>query len=188
MLSSNLFATAIYCLWLLFFQAAIDRDLPMYNVNPDITVNNPQGGCWYMPGLLAKRYEAMGGRVTYFGKPHKVYFGLIDPPRCTYIIQSRSSLHRTKPVRDTPRIVVLLFPRAFLAFVSPRPVLSYPSHPLLLLCLSSPQTGTVSTPGALRDRRGEDGPGQGEGGACKFHALLTLPCVGSTPKLRCSRF
>ena len=44
----------------------------MYNVNPDITVNNPQGGLWYMPGLLAKRYEAMGGRVTYFGKPHKV--------------------------------------------------------------------------------------------------------------------
>jgi len=44
----------------------------MYNVNPDITVNNPQGGRWYMPGLLAKRYEAMGGRVTYFGKPHKV--------------------------------------------------------------------------------------------------------------------
>lgn len=45
----------------------------MYNVNPDITVNNPQGGLWYMPGLLAKRYEAMGGRVTYFGKPHKVH-------------------------------------------------------------------------------------------------------------------
>lgn len=44
----------------------------MYNVNPDITVNNPEGGTWYMPGLLAKRYEAMGGRVTYFGKPHKV--------------------------------------------------------------------------------------------------------------------
>lgn len=44
----------------------------MYNVNPDITVNNPEGGLWYMPGLLAKRYEAMGGHVTYFGKPHKV--------------------------------------------------------------------------------------------------------------------
>eukprot|EP00752_Nemacystus_decipiens_P006485 g5839.t1 len=56
------------------FQAAIDRDLPMYNVNPDITVNNPQGGLWYMPGLLAKRYEAMGGRVTYFGKPHKEHY------------------------------------------------------------------------------------------------------------------
>lgn len=55
-----------------YYQAAIDRDLPMYNVNPDITVNNPQGGLWHMPGLLAKRYEAMGGRVTYFGKPHKV--------------------------------------------------------------------------------------------------------------------
>ncbi|CAM9204209.1 unnamed protein product [Ectocarpus sp. 6 AP-2014] len=56
------------------FQAAIERDLPMYNVNPDITVNNPQGGLWHMPGLLAKRYEAMGGRVTYFGKPHKEHY------------------------------------------------------------------------------------------------------------------
>lgn len=66
-------------------QAAIDRDLPMYNVNPDITVNNPQGGLWHMPGLLAKRYEAMGGRVTYFGKPHKV----------TSIISTCSSDKRT---------------------------------------------------------------------------------------------
>lgn len=44
----------------------------MYNVNPDITVNNPQGGRWFMPGLLAKKYEDMGGEVLYFGKPHKV--------------------------------------------------------------------------------------------------------------------
>lgn len=44
----------------------------MYNVNPDITVNNPGGGLWHMPGLLAKRYEVMGGKVTYFGKPYKV--------------------------------------------------------------------------------------------------------------------
>lgn len=53
-------------------QIAIDRGLPMYNVNPDITVNNPQGGRWFMPGLLSKNYEAMGGVVHYFGKPHKV--------------------------------------------------------------------------------------------------------------------
>lgn len=44
----------------------------MYNVNPDITVNNPQGGRWFMPGLLSKKYEDMGGVVHYFGKPHKV--------------------------------------------------------------------------------------------------------------------
>lgn len=44
----------------------------MYNVNPDFTVNNAQGGQWYMPGLISKTYEDMGGRVLYFGKPHKV--------------------------------------------------------------------------------------------------------------------
>lgn len=53
-------------------QAAIDRNLPMYNVNPDITVKNPEGGIWHMPGLLSKKYEEMGGRVEYFGKPYKV--------------------------------------------------------------------------------------------------------------------
>lgn len=47
----------------------------MYNLNPDITVNNPQGGHWFMPGLLSRRYEEMGGRVHYFGKPHKVMVG-----------------------------------------------------------------------------------------------------------------
>lgn len=54
------------------FQAAVERDLPMYNVNPDITVNNAQGGQWFMPGLLSRRYEELGGRVLYFGKPYKV--------------------------------------------------------------------------------------------------------------------
>lgn len=44
----------------------------MYNTNPDITVNNPRGGVWHMPGLMSKKYEEMGGRVQYFGKPHKV--------------------------------------------------------------------------------------------------------------------
>lgn len=53
-------------------QVAVDRGLPMYNVNPDFTVNNAQGGQWYMPGLISKKYEDMGGRVFYFGKPHKV--------------------------------------------------------------------------------------------------------------------
>lgn len=56
------------------FQVAIDRGLPMYNVNPDITVNNPQGGRWFMPGLLSKKYEDMGGVVQYFGKPHKEHY------------------------------------------------------------------------------------------------------------------
>lgn len=79
-------------------QAAIDRSLPMYNVNPDITVNNPQGGLWYMPGLLAQRYEAMGGQVTYFGKPHKVISISISISRHSHSVSPLDNHFTVKPV------------------------------------------------------------------------------------------
>ncbi|CAM9783849.1 unnamed protein product, partial [Phaeothamnion confervicola] len=38
---------------------ALRRGLPMLNLNPDIRVNNPDGGLLYMPGLIAEAYEQM---------------------------------------------------------------------------------------------------------------------------------
>lgn len=138
---------------LLYFQAAIDRDLQMYNVNPDITVNNPQGGLWYMPGLLAKRYEAMGGRVTYFGKPHKVvalFFGH-DPTSAKIVFR------RNHEIRRVCGLDASLLP---------------PLSPAVFFALSIAVNLHFFSSGSLRDRRGEDGPGQGQGGACAFRAFF----------------
>ena len=50
-------------------QAATTRDLPMICVNPDLLVIRlgVQEPC---AGALAARYEAIGGRVRYYGKPY----------------------------------------------------------------------------------------------------------------------
>lgn len=50
-------------------EAARARDLPMVCANPDKLAPSPRGFV-ESPGLLAARYEAMGGRVLYVGKPH----------------------------------------------------------------------------------------------------------------------
>lgn len=56
-------------------QAAAGRDLPMICVNPDLLVIRlgQQEPC---AGALAARYEAIGGRVRYFGKPHPEIYAL----------------------------------------------------------------------------------------------------------------
>lgn len=56
-------------------QAAVGRDLPMICVNPDLMVIRlgVQEPC---AGALAARYEALGGRVRYFGKPHPEVYDL----------------------------------------------------------------------------------------------------------------
>ena len=56
-------------------QAAAARDLPMICVNPDLLVIRlgRQEPC---AGALAARYEAIGGRVHYFGKPHPEVYAL----------------------------------------------------------------------------------------------------------------
>ncbi|MGB0718829.1 MAG: TIGR01459 family HAD-type hydrolase [Bdellovibrionales bacterium] len=48
---------------------AADRGLPMICANPDLVVNigDTQHEC---AGTFAAQYAAMGGRVTYYGKPH----------------------------------------------------------------------------------------------------------------------
>lgn len=56
-------------------QAAAARDLPMICVNPDLVVIRlgVQEPC---AGALAARYEELGGRVHYFGKPHPEVYDL----------------------------------------------------------------------------------------------------------------
>ncbi len=56
-------------------QAAAARDLPMICVNPDLLVIRlgVQEPC---AGALAARYEALGGRVRYFGKPYMDVYDL----------------------------------------------------------------------------------------------------------------
>lgn len=50
------------------------RGLPMLCANPDFYVTLPSGERGHMPGLVARRYEELGGTVTYFGKPHTPAF------------------------------------------------------------------------------------------------------------------
>ncbi|NSX53533.1 TIGR01459 family HAD-type hydrolase [Parasulfitobacter algicola] len=54
--------------------ASLDRNLPFYCSNPDLTA--PRGGGTYVtsPGALAERYKQMGGIVHLFGKPHRPIF------------------------------------------------------------------------------------------------------------------
>lgn len=46
------------------------RGLPMLCANPDIIVDRGETRLW-CAGALAKAYEAAGGAVTWFGKPHR---------------------------------------------------------------------------------------------------------------------
>jgi HAD superfamily hydrolase (TIGR01459 family) len=54
-------------------QAGIRRGLPMICANPDIVRVSPQGTV-AAPGALARRYEELGGRVYYHGKPYPAIY------------------------------------------------------------------------------------------------------------------
>ena len=62
-------------------QAAAARDLPMICVNPDLLVIRlgVQEPC---AGALAARYEELGGRVRYFGKPYPDVYDLALSKLC----------------------------------------------------------------------------------------------------------
>ncbi len=49
---------------------AAARDLPMICANPDFVSVAPDGSLAICPGMTARRYEELGGRVDYRGKPH----------------------------------------------------------------------------------------------------------------------
>ena len=55
-------------------QAGVARRLPMMCANPDLARFAPQG-LIEAAGKLAQRYEALGGRVFYHGKPHPPIYG-----------------------------------------------------------------------------------------------------------------
>ena len=61
------------------FQQALEFEIPLICSNPDKT--SPRAERFVMsPGALADRYEAMGGEVTWYGKPHTPVFEAIK--RC----------------------------------------------------------------------------------------------------------
>jgi len=52
------------------------RGLPLICANPDIIAIYPNGGRGMAPGGVAKRYEEMGGKAIYVGKPHRPVYEL----------------------------------------------------------------------------------------------------------------
>lgn len=52
------------------FEPLLTRGLPMICANPDVMVERGDK-LIYCAGALAQRYAAMGGQVTYAGKPHR---------------------------------------------------------------------------------------------------------------------
>lgn len=53
-----------------------ERGLPLICANPDIIAIYPNGGRGMAPGGVAKRYEEMGGKAIYVGKPHRPVYEL----------------------------------------------------------------------------------------------------------------
>ena len=55
---------------------AKERNLEMVVSNPDLYAMNPNGELKHCPGLIAKKYEEMGGTVHWFGKPQPEMYKL----------------------------------------------------------------------------------------------------------------
>ncbi len=63
-------------------RAAARRGLPMVCANPDIVRAGPHG-LHPAPGMVARRYEELGGTVRYHGKPHRpIYQTCLDALGC----------------------------------------------------------------------------------------------------------
>lgn len=57
-----------------FLEDCAKRGLPMVCANPDLIVKLPGDVTAHMPGKIAQKYEEMGGKCEYFGKPHSQHF------------------------------------------------------------------------------------------------------------------
>jgi len=66
-------AAASADMWRDMFNTAVARHLPLLCANPDLTMFGA-GGLMPAAGSLAAHYSAMGGAVTYIGKPHPPIF------------------------------------------------------------------------------------------------------------------
>ena len=81
-------------------QAAAAKKIPMLVANQDVISRTADGGTAYRPGLIADRYDAIGGVTIRFGKPGKACFekclceladrGVVDTSR---VIHVGDSLH-----------------------------------------------------------------------------------------------
>jgi HAD superfamily hydrolase (TIGR01459 family) len=56
---------------------AFERELPMFCTNPDRS-SPRSGGLVVSPGALAFAYADMGGRVRFYGKPHRPVFSALE--------------------------------------------------------------------------------------------------------------
>ena len=128
-----------------------ERGIPMICANPDFHVTLPDGTRGHMPGILARRYEELGGHVIYFGKPHRAAFEaalrLLNVPPSRVLHVGDSLLHGESNPHST--------------YVTPP---SHPPHfplsqrilPFHLTIISNkptvPVCDTVSTPAFLNIR------------------------------------
>ena len=58
--------------------AALALGLPVCCTNPDLVSPRADGRLQLSPGTLARRYEAMGGTVVWYGKPHVAIFRTLE--------------------------------------------------------------------------------------------------------------
>lgn len=59
-------------------QGALDRRLPLYCSNPDRASPRADGRNVTSPGAVADRYRASGGKVVFYGKPHRPIFDVLQ--------------------------------------------------------------------------------------------------------------
>ena len=55
-------------------EQSLERDLPIVCANPDLIAKLAGGVTANMPGQIAEKYEEMGGKCKYFGKPYAEHF------------------------------------------------------------------------------------------------------------------
>ena len=60
--------------WNMLLRAASKMKLPMLCLNPDLEVVKISGERFPCAGVLAQDYIRLGGKVTYFGKPHAAIY------------------------------------------------------------------------------------------------------------------
>ena len=98
--------------YLASLSVAADRGLPMICANPDVTGLAP-GGLIAGPGSLAIRYEQMGGRVQWVGKPDPLIYescleALGHPPRHRLLAVGDSLTHDIAGGRGVGLATVLI--------------------------------------------------------------------------------
>jgi HAD superfamily hydrolase (TIGR01459 family) len=93
----------------------LTQSCPMICANPDLTVERG-GKLVYCAGAIAAKYEAMGGRVTYAGKPHLPIYDMA----LAWIAQQRGgeiAIERVLAIGDGVRTDILGAARAGIASV-----------------------------------------------------------------------